>query len=196
MDSVELSNMQLDGNLIYISKWTGVKLQNMSVTNITSIQSYILYFSDSSVDLISNTSITNTKKTGMLVSNTNITEVSTLTLKDVAHGVVVQSKSTISSLHNSSLTKVGSLDVSNGGALDIIDSAVSLSNSRFEQNQAQSGAAISVRCSNYDLWNNQFSSSSFINNTAEVQGGAIYYKTDLFLKLHKLYYSVMNQNIC
>ena len=153
MDSVELSNMQLDGNLIYISKWTGVKLQNMSVTNITSIQSYILYFSDSSVDLISNTSITNTKKTGMLVSNTNITEVSTLTLKDVAHGVVVQSKSTISSLHNSSLTKVGSLDVSNGGALDIIDSAVSLSNSRFEQNQAQSGAAISVRCSNYDLWN-------------------------------------------
>ena len=87
----------------------------------------------------------------MLILNTNVTEISTLTMDNVAHGIVVQSKSTISSLHDSSFVKLGSFNVSNGGALDIIDSSVNLSSSRFEQNQAQSGAAISVRCTNFNI---------------------------------------------
>ena len=87
----------------------------------------------------------------MLISNTNVTEISTLVMNSVAHGVVVQSNSIISSFHDSLFAKVGSVNVLNGGALDIIDSEVNLSNSKFEQSQAQSGAVISVKCTNYNF---------------------------------------------
>ena len=174
MTNVHLSNIQLDNNLVYMTHWTEIKLQNIKITNISSAYLYAIYISDSSANLISNVSMTNISKTGMLILNTNVTEISTLTMDNVAHGIAVQSKSTISSLHDSSFVKLGSFNVSNGGALDIIDSSVNLSSSRFEQNQAQSGAAISVRCTNFNIWINQFASSRFANNTAEVQGGAIY----------------------
>ena len=175
MANIEFSNMQLDDNLVYLAQWTDIVIKNTSASNITSTYLYAIYISDSSVKLISNVSMTNISKAGMLISNSNVTEISTLMMNNVAHGVVVQSKSTISSLHDSSFVKLGSLNISNGGALDIIDSSVNLLNSKFELNQAQNGAAISVRCTNYNIWINQFASSSFASNTAEVQGGAIYY---------------------
>ena len=175
LSNVELSNMPLDDNLVYMTQWTGITLQNMSVVNLTSSISYAVFISDSSANLIRNLSMANISKSGMLISNTNVTEISTLVMNSVAHGVVVQSNSIISSLHDSLFAKVGSVNVLNGGALDIIDSEVNLSNSKFEQSQAQSGAVISVKCTNYNFWNNQFASSSFVNNKAEVQGGAIYY---------------------
>ena len=191
MANVEFSNMQLSDNLVYLAQWTDIVIKNMSASNITSTYLYIIYISDSSANLISNVSMTNISKAGMLISNSNVTEISTLMMNNVAHGIVVQSKSTIGSLHDSSFVKLGSFNVSNGGALDIIDSSVSLSNSRFEQNQAQSGATISVRCTNKSIWINQFDSSNFANNTAEVQGGAIYYN----FRRPKLNYIVFDKNI-
>ena len=175
MTNVGLSNMQLDDNLVYMAQWTGIMMQNVSVTNITSARSYAFYFYDSSVDLIKNMSLSNISKIGMFVSSTNITEVSSLTMKNVAQGITSQRKSFISNLHDSLFAQVGSANVSNGGAIDIIDSSASISRCQFSQNQAQSGAAISVRCTNYNLWNNSFMSLNFVRNTAEVQGGAIYY---------------------
>ena len=175
LSNVELSNMPLDDNLVYMTQWTGITLQNMSVVNLTSAISYAVFISDSSANLIRNMSMTNISKSGMLISNTKVMEISTLVMNNVAHGAVVQSKSIISSLHDSSFAKTGSVNILNGGALDIIDSAVKLSNSKFEQCQAQNGAAISVKCTNYNFWNNHFASSSFVNNRAEAQGGAIYY---------------------
>ena len=175
MANVELSNMQLSDNLVYLAQWTNIVIKNMSASNITSTYLYIIYISDSSANLISNVSMTNISKAGMLISNSNVTEMSMMTMKNVAQGIVVQSNWVIGNLHSSSFVKVGLFNVSNGGALDIIDSSVNLSNSKFEQNKAQSGAAISVRCANYNIWINQFDSSYFVNNTAEIQGGAIYY---------------------
>lgn len=81
----------------------------------------------------------------MYISATNITEVSFLEVKDTARGLIIKDKSTIISFSNSSFTKIGSANVPYGAALDVIDSEVSLYNLKFEQNHAQSGAAVSVR---------------------------------------------------
>jgi predicted outer membrane repeat protein len=45
----------------------------------------------------------------------------------------------------------------------------------FENNSAQTGGAISIKCSSYDGCDNQIKNSTFINNAAVEQGGAIYY---------------------
>ena len=41
-------------------------------------------------------------------------------MKEVGHGVIIQSKSIISNLNDSFFIKVGSASVQNGGALDVI----------------------------------------------------------------------------
>ena len=45
----------------------------------------------------------------------------------------------------------------------------------FDSNIAQSGAAMHIRCDNYESCANTIVNSSFINNQANEKGGAIYY---------------------
>ena len=45
----------------------------------------------------------------------------------------------------------------------------------FDSNMAQTGAAMHIKCDNYEICGNTIINSSFINNQANEKGGAIYY---------------------
>ena len=85
------------------------------------------------------------------------------------------SKSWVQVISNSVFDSNGGSKQKYGGALNIIDSKVVISNSTFSRNTAESGGAINYQWSSFEVWSLAISKSNFDSNTATSQGGAIYY---------------------
>jgi hypothetical protein len=83
--------------------------------------------------------------------------------------------STVEQITNSQFGENGNTATRYGGSISITDSDVSITNSTFNGNAATDGAAISFRCSSSILCDLDVSNSTFTNNSAATQGGAIYY---------------------
>ena len=156
--------------------WQNSSIKNIKIHGLNSKYNFVFYLSDSNISQLSNISMYSINKTGIYVSGTNITEISTISISDMAKGIEMDRFSSIFNIHTSVFTRLGSLNTFNGGAIDISDSRVTINNSTFQENHAQNGGAISIRCTNYSFWNTQFYSVNFINNSAGIQGGAIFYK--------------------
>ena len=78
-------------------------------------------------------------------------------------------------MSNSTLNNNGNKTQRQGGAIEIINSQLSVINSTFINNTAMSGGAISFEWTNLSNWDLQINNSIFSLNTAVLQGGAIYY---------------------
>ena len=119
--------------------------------------------------------MSNINTAGFILDQSNATTISMLSLLNISKGLIVRSYSAISNLLNSTFAQLGSSNILYGGAIDVTDSILNITNWNFGQNQAKSGAAISIRWLSNKNWDNQYSNTSFNNNKAELQGGVIYY---------------------
>ena len=78
-------------------------------------------------------------------------------------------------IFDSNFAYCGTDDIAYGGAIDMVDSFVTINNTVFDWNIAHSGAAIAFRCTTNNSWAIQLHDNNFTNNAASIQGGAIYY---------------------
>ena len=81
----------------------------------------------------------------------------------------------MSLLTNSNFSRCGLETVSSGGALEIIDSSVSVQNLSFTYNTANTEGAMSIECTNYQNCHNQIHNNVFSMNSAIIKGVAISY---------------------
>ena len=175
LSDLEITSLALENHVIGMSNCKNVTIQNTQISSLSSTSIAVIHSLKSSFNLIQNVSLSDIDTTGIILDNSNVTLISMLSLSNMNKGMVIEKNSIISSLNNSSFIRLGSSNILYGGALDVIDSILRIDNSNFEQNQAMSGAAISVRWSSNRFWFNRFINTNFKNNKAEVKGGVVYY---------------------
>jgi hypothetical protein len=135
-------------NLFHISGSSNLNLTDITGQNIENI---VIYIDDS-----------------------NITVIDNLMLQNVTQSLSID-YSTVEQITNSQFLENGNTTARYGGSISITDSDVSITNSTFNESTATNGAAISFKCSSTTLCGLYVSNSTFSNNAAETQGGAIYY---------------------
>ena len=160
--------------LIDFTNCSGVALQNIMIYNINTTKGYLIYAARSSIDLIMNTTIYDINVAVLHILKSNVTTINDLYIHDVVDGVNFQ-QSSIRMFENSRIYRSGSSNILRGGALLIENSNSIMQNISFKSNTAQSGGAVNIDCDTYDICQNIISNSTFSNNTAAEQGGAIFY---------------------
>ena len=175
ISNIKVSELVIDNYLATISHWYNITFQNSTISSLSSTSDAVINLLYSSVKLIQNVSMSNINTAGFILDQSNATTISMLSLLNISKGLIVRSYSAISNLLNSTFAQLGSSSTLYGGAIDVTDSILNIINWSFGQNQAKSGAAISIRWLSNKNWDNQYSNTSFNNNKAELQGGVIYY---------------------
>ena len=168
------TNISLTQYLIDYTDCTGVTLQNVMIYDVNTTNSYLMYATRSSIDHITNLTIHDINVAIFYILRSNVTTIDNLYIHDVADGIHFQ-KSSVGMLKNSRIYRSGSTSILQGGALLIEDSNSTMQNMTFMSNTAQSGGALNIDCGSYDICQNVIINSTFSNNMASVQGGAIYY---------------------
>ena len=167
-------NISLTQYLIDSTDCSGVTLRNIMIYNINTTKGYLIYATRSSIDLIMNTTIYDINVAVLHILKSNVTTINNLYIHDVVDGVHFQ-QSSIRMFENSRIYRSGSANILQGGALLIENSNSIMQNISFMSNTAQSGGAVNIDCDTYDICQNIISNSTFSNNTAAEQGGAIFY---------------------
>ena len=125
----------------------------------------------SHVDLIQNVVVNDVKASVIQISNSNVTDINAYNLTSGIHITQLSN----GAFQNCRISNSGSNSVLFGGALLIENSNSTMRNITFEYNVAQTGGAIHISCDAYDICQNIISDSTFSNNIAVKQGGAINY---------------------
>ena len=113
----------------------------------------------------------------LLMSASTISSMIKVNISNWTKAIELTQMSTLS-IYNSTFVNLGSAEQYNGAGLQIEDSNLTISRSSFENNSAQNGGAIYLSWKLKLFCSYNISFSSFKNNSAIYQGGAIYY--DLF----------------
>ena len=171
-DSVITNIDTANSNLMSFYSSKDTTIIDTVISNITSSNSKIIDMSYSTISTISNVMISNVYTTIFGMTGSTLSNVVMLQFFSVNQAISMTQ--TNLSIRDSNFTQCGG-EILYGGAIDLTDSVMSVRNSEFATNLAQSGAAISLRCSNISACKIDIMNSSFENNQASIQGGAIYY---------------------
>ena len=154
--------------------WNQIDIENIVVA-VSSTKTRLFFdISNSNNIILNKINITNIFDTLFSIDNSNVTQINELNILNWTKAFTL-SKSTILSITNSLFDSNGGSSQKYGGALNILDSKVSIFNTSFSNNYAISGGAISYQCSSYDACYMLLNQISFYSNNASSQGGAIYY---------------------
>ena len=123
------------------------------------------------VELMQGITVNEVEAISMQILSSTITEID---MCNLTSGIYVK-ESSIGVFKNSKISSSGSTSTLYGGALNIQNSNSTMRNMTFENNIAQTGGAIHISCDTYDICQNIISDSTFSNNFAVQQGGAINY---------------------
>jgi hypothetical protein len=176
-----IRNMDTKDAVVVLNDCQDIKIfntvlcDNCTVNRDDLLDSSIVSISNSKVEIIDNLTIWNLdKSTALLLEESVVKCMNNVKIYNVTQALNIKS-SQVTELTNSNFTLWGTIHLKSGGAILIKDSSVNIDNTIFDNNYAQQGAAISIEWTEYDLWNNSISSSTFQNNEAVYQGGSIYY---------------------
>jgi len=152
---------------------------NVSMNTITSTDSLItgndlFIISNSDNVTLTNIDIQNSHNAALRIFSSNITRIYKLNLNNCTKGLIIES-STVLLLEDSTFMNNGGTNLIQGGGLYMINSDISISNSSFKNNIAQSGAALYFSCSSISLCSLNLNTTHFELNNAIEKGGAIYY---------------------
>ena len=166
-----IDTMNSDLMSFYSSEDTTI--MNTMISYISSSNSKIIDVSYSTISSISNVTINEVYATVFGMTGSTLNNVVMLKFFNVTQGIsMTQTNLTI---QDSNFTWCGKGGIVYGGAIDLIDSKLSINNTHFLSNYALSGAALSLRCSTISACTIDLMSNRFEHNDAVTQGGAIYY---------------------
>ena len=172
-DSVITNIDAMNSDLISVYSSEDTSIMNTMISNITSSNSRIIDVSYSTISSINNVTINEVYTTIFRMTGSTLNNVVMLKFFNVSQAIsMTQTNLTI---QDSNFTQCGRDSIVYGGAIDLIDSTISVNSSHFISNYAQSGAAISLRCSTISACNIDIMNNNFEQNQASTQGGAIYY---------------------
>ena len=142
-DSVITNIDTMNSDLISVYSSEDTSIMNTMISNITSSSSRIIDVSYSTISSINNVTIEDVYTTIFRMTGSTLNNVVMLKFFNVSQAIsMTQTNLTI---QDSNFTQCGRDSIVYGGAIDLIDSTISVNNSHFISNYAQSGAAISLR---------------------------------------------------
>ena len=134
----------------------------------------LVYLSKSGIDLIQNVTVYDISSTVLHLLESNISVIDKINMHKVDKSIHAK-ESSIGMMQNSHTHHCGSADMLYGGAIYFENSNSTVFNLTLDHNTAQTGGAMHISCDTFDICQNIIYSSTFSNNTAVEQGGAINY---------------------
>ena len=171
MTEFTTNQIQLNQYLLECVEWLDVRLSNFTITNVTTAKDHMINIAKTHVELMQGITVNEVEAISMQILSSTITEID---MCNLTSGIYVK-ESSIGIFKNSKISSSGSTSTLYGGALNIQNSNSTMRNMTFENNIAQTGGAIHISCDTYDICQNIISDSTFSNNFAVQQGGAISY---------------------
>ena len=190
ISNLSISNISLTQYVLDFAECHDVKLENILIHDINTTKRYMMNIARSSISQIINMTVHDVDVTILHILESNITLIDKIKLYDVAQGIYAQ-QSSINMIQNSHIYRSGSTNIIFGGALNLKDSSTTFMNVTLEYNTAQTGGAIHIDCDTYEICRNIMTNSTFANNIAVKQGGAINYN----FRRPELSNEVFNDNI-
>ena len=132
-------------SLFEISANTAVNISQIITSQVSVTSTYLFKIQSSSQISLIDINIEGLNKTIFSIMKSNIPTIKNMTIKGCLEGIKVVS-STIENLTDSLFERNGNVDKRNGGGLQLIDSSVTIRNSKFINNSAQIGAGIYFSC--------------------------------------------------
>ena len=169
-----LSNVVSPSLLVQVVSSTKVGMSGINVANWSASNGIFFDFETSSNTSLSGFTGSQIKSWFIQILSTNVTQIDSFAIDRVYQPLIIKS-SIIDIISNSSFTNNGNSTLTAGGAISMSDSKIRIINSKFINNTAISGGAISFECTSLDSCNLNISTSTFDSNSATSQGGAIYY---------------------
>jgi predicted outer membrane repeat protein len=151
---------------VEITSFTAVNSSTENESLIIVRKSENLTFNNFTLDHIENPLLT--------IQDSQFTKITYLNFSSSEIPITIE-RSTINEFTNSVFTNNGNITENKGGAINIFNSDVTLSNSTFSNNMAESGGAIYFDCTLMALCNLDVQTTVFSGNNADSKGGAIYY---------------------
>ena len=174
ISTLHMSNISLTQYAIDFTRCHNIKIENVKIYDISTTKTSMMYMAKSSINKIKNMTVNNINSTMLYILQSSITLIDDIEINDVTQSIHIK-QSSIGMIQNSRIFRSGSSDILYGGALHIDNSNSSMQNLTLEHSIAQTGGAIHIGCDTYEICQNNISSSTFLNNTALKQGGAINY---------------------
>ena len=165
----------IDTNYLFsLFSASSAQISNFEATNSTSLLQDLIDVRYSTGVTFSNFTLANVNNTVITVSNSYITEMSGMDIQNSLKAFYIV-KSTVKLLKDSVFSHNGADGSTTGGAFQIYNSDVSIQNTSFSNNIADTGAGIHFDCNSMTLCNLLLVNSTFNSNGAVTKGGAIYY---------------------
>ena len=174
ISNLTLTNIASPSLLSQIVSSTKAEMSSINVVNWTASNGIFFDFETSSNLSLSGFAGSQAKSWFLQILGTNVTQINSFAIDYVNQPLIVKS-SIINVISNSSFTNNGNSTLKAGGAISMSDSKISIINSKFINNIAISGGAISFECTSLDSCNLNINTTTFSSNRATSQGGAIYY---------------------
>ena len=174
INNFTLLNVISSSLLAQVVSSTKVDMSDINITNWSASNGIFFDFETSSNVSLSGFTGSQTKSWFIQILSTNVTQIDSFAIDRVYQPLIVKS-SIIDIISNSSFTNNGNGTLTAGGAISMSDSKISIINSKFINNTAISGGAISFEWTSLDSCNLNISTTTLSSNRATSQGGAIYY---------------------
>ena len=152
----------------------GIAISDIRLYNISTNADTIFFTRESEISSLDNLQANNISKNILGVKKTNIISANNVTITNWLQGITLTDESNIA-LNQSTFMNLGTLTELVGGALQIVDSNLTVSRSTFSNNRGYSGAAIKLDCVAGTVCSYMIDMNNFTSNTAIESGGAIYY---------------------
>lgn len=145
-----------------------------SFTDIMTNTSNALRIRESDFGLVQNTNFDKINGSAVKIESSTVLNLENLNIINAQKWLEVK-RSVIVSINGSTFDTWGDYSKTNGGGVNIKDSNTTISSSIFKNNKAINGGGLGITWTITHQWLNVFENLTFSNNSAETQGGAIYY---------------------
>jgi len=174
LEGLKYSNIEYTKELMKVLDWDYLMLNNITFINSTSGAKAYITVDDSKDVSIIDTQISELPKTFIWIRETNVTLMNNLEFRNNTQVFDIR-ESEVESISNSSFMGNGADTLLKGGAFNLFNSKVDISNSSFNSNKALRGGAISFEWDSLTKCSLDLNNNTFENNIAIEHGGAINY---------------------
>ncbi|CAI2370008.1 unnamed protein product [Moneuplotes crassus] len=178
--SIDISDINFDTiirakSLVAVTGCYNSSINALSSSNSRVTDQYLLTIDSSENVTLTKINIKNSQTAVMHISSSNMIKLEGINNIQNCSQAISISSSTIDHIKDSTFDGNGAPELHSGAAIRIIDSALSIQNSSFLRNTADSGAAVSFTCTSINLCSLRIDDCQFRENNAIEKGGAIYY---------------------
>ena len=175
MNSFTARNITNFANLLQIYSLEKASFNNFTLENLDPKSEQIIQIEKSQNISFNTFSISAINKVVVDIASSFIESISNMYISGCLKALNVIS-SEIKLLSSSSFTSNGQQDnISMGGAIFLSNSKINISGTTFSNNTAGKAGAIAFECDSPSVCSLSLENSTFINNKASVEGGAIHY---------------------